>query len=142
MKKLLSLVLTAVILISFVNIANANSVAFKNSEKKEIETRYLKGNLAEAAIRAKLAAEGANSNTIDLLINKLRNGEMWDSFKAEYKNLKPQIDTPTYKKTIYPDGSMIIAGSKQNKSFKVLANQDLHYENDVQIYKNTIVINV
>lgn len=54
--------LTAVILISFVNIANANALEFKNSEK--IETRYLKGNLAEAAIRAKLAAEGADSNTI------------------------------------------------------------------------------
>lgn len=39
------------------------------------------------------------------LINKLVNGELWDSMNPLYEDLKPQIKSENYNKTIYPDGS-------------------------------------
>lgn len=42
------------------------------------------------------------------LINKFERGEIWDSFKVEYKDLKPQYKCNGFSKTIYPDGSVSI----------------------------------
>lgn len=139
-KKLIAILLT-LILVSPINTVLADSVTDRtNVDKNFIVPTYIKNSAAENQIRQMLSEEGASSETIEVLINKLKHGELWDSFKPEYKNLKPQIDTPTYKKTIYPDGSIVVCGIKEN-DYVLSKVDDLHYEYDVQIYKNTMVIN-
>lgn len=52
-----------------------------------------------------LIKDGIDEDTSNKLIDKLKNGEVWDSMKPEFQNLKPQVKTSNYSKTIYPDGS-------------------------------------
>lgn len=59
-------------------------------------------------IEQELRNLGVQENDITSLLNKLRCGETWDSMKPEYQNLKPQIVTENYEKTIYPDGSVAV----------------------------------
>lgn len=47
----------------------------------------------------------------DLLLEKLERGELWDSMKKEYADLKAQIQKNGYEMTIYPDGSYLIRGT-------------------------------
>lgn len=126
----IKLIIICIVIFSIVPVY-AKSIKQNNNES---------GSKAEYEIRKMLKNEGSDDKTIDKLILKLKNGELWDSFKPEYKKIKPQIDTPNYKKTVYPDGSMRIVGSITN-GISLFKSEDLHYENDVQIYHNTIVIN-
>lgn len=105
----------------------------------EVEANHI--TTSEDSVKAMLREEGASEDVIDGLMSKLERGELWDSFKEEYRNLKPQIDTPTYKKTVFPDGSMIITEIKEQPSPFIQRESSLHYAYDVQVYKNTILIN-
>lgn len=115
----------------------AKAVGIESKEEKAETVVYSN----EDKIRENLKNEGASDIVIENLINKLKKGEPWDSFKKEYAYIKPQIDTPNYKKTVYPDGSMVITGTRNHNEYELRAVSDLHYANDVQIYKNTIIIN-
>ena len=59
-------------------------------------------------IEKELRGEGVKEGDIDNLINKLVNGNPWDSMNPMYDDLAPQIQTPNYSKTVYPDGSFKI----------------------------------
>lgn len=59
-------------------------------------------------IEDQLRSYGVSDSDIDNLINKLRRGELWDSMKPEYQNLKPQFVSENYEKTVYPDGSVAV----------------------------------
>ena len=59
-----------------------------------------------AKIENALMAENVPEEKIENLIEKLGNGELWDSMKEEYKDIRPQIVKDNYMKTIYPDGSL------------------------------------
>lgn len=115
-----------------------DTVKAADNEKEEA-TSTMSSN--EERIRENLKTEGASDVVIENLINKLKRGELWDSFKKEYTYIKPQIDTPNYKKTVYPDGSMVITGTRNHNEYELRAVSNLHYANGVEIYKNTIIIN-
>ncbi|VEJ36062.1 Uncharacterised protein [Aedoeadaptatus ivorii] len=59
-------------------------------------------------IEQQLRDYGVSENDVVKLIDKLRRGEVWDSMKPEYQDLKPQIVAENYEKTIYPDGSVAV----------------------------------
>lgn len=59
-------------------------------------------------IEDELRQEGVKDEDIEKLINKLVNNEIWDSMNPLYEDLKPQIKSKNYSKTIYPDGSFKI----------------------------------
>ena len=65
-------------------------------------------------LRDELKKEDVSKKDRDVLIKKLENGEPWDSMKSKYKDLKPQIKSKNYSKTIYPDGSYSIISIEES----------------------------
>ncbi len=61
-------------------------------------------------IRLQLLEAGVGIDKVDFLVEKLENGEMLDSMKEEYSNIKPIFESfsrQSYEaKYIYPDGSV------------------------------------
>ena len=67
-----------------------------------------------------------DDKTREKLIDKYENGELWDSFKKEYKDLKPQQQVDGFSRTVYPDGSVSISITKSdiNEDYsKLMPNQ-------------------
>lgn len=108
-----------------INTFSENKVNVKNLNLKDVENM--------------LAEEGIERDVINHLIEKLRKGETWDSQKEEYRHLKPQIDTPTYKKTVYPDGSVSIEKIKGGRTTALTRN--ITEVKNVEISKIAFIIN-
>lgn len=98
----LTKLLTLAIALCFL-IAPSSSFAFTTAENDAKIT-----SLSYSEIENNLRKEGTSEKDIENLIKKLKRGESWDSMNPKYNYVKPQIQTDTYSKTIYPDGSMII----------------------------------
>lgn len=60
-----------------------------------------------------LRNEQVPEDKIKILLNKLENGQIWDSMNPDYSHIKPQILKNGYSKTIFPDGSLIISSIKE-----------------------------
>lgn len=94
-KKLLCFALMLIILSSSTMI-----LAEEVSTEKQLDGEVLN------VIKEKLRTYNVSEDTIQNLIEKLHNGEIWDSLSGEYHDLEPQIVENGYSKTIYPDGSI------------------------------------
>lgn len=139
MKKLLKykiFILTLLIFIpAFVNATSFDSVYKTNTSQNVLKKHDLKIEDVENMLRE----ENIDEDVIKNLINKLKRGEIWDSQKPEYQNLKPQIDTPNYKKTTYPDGSVNIIRIKDITPN--ISTRSIIEERNVEIAKTAFVIN-
>lgn len=82
-----------------------SSSGFAYGAKSE---NFEKHTLSLEEVADSLRKEGASEEVVKRLIDKLERGEVWDSMNPKYNDLQPQIQTDTYSKTTYPDGSMII----------------------------------
>lgn len=102
-------IIFSVVLFTLVNCVFAYSDNFEVSGNDEDVNLFT---LLEDDVVEELRQEGVSERDINNLMEKLDNGELWDCMKEEYSDLKPQIDTDRYKKTIYPDGSFKIAEIK------------------------------
>lgn len=102
-------IIFSVVLFTLVNCVFAYSDNFKYSRNDEDVNLFT---LLEDDVVEELRQEGVSERDINNLMEKLDKGELWDCMKEEYSDLKPQIDTDRYKKTIYPDGSFKIAEIK------------------------------
>lgn len=99
---------------------------FTNQDFTEIEKALLSENVPEEKV------EG--------LIEKLENGELWDSMKEEYRNIKPQIAEDSYKKTIYPDGSFVIDEVIDKTPANEKETRAIIRSNSVRIKKNLVLV--
>ena len=97
------------VLFTLLNCVFANSNNFEDSSKNKYVNLF---DLIRYEVVKELKQEGVSERDINNLMEKLDNGELWDCMKDEYRDLRPQIDTDRYKKTIYPDGSFKIAEIK------------------------------
>lgn len=97
------------VLFTLVNFVFANSNNFKYLARNNYVNLF---DLIRYEVVKELRQEGVSERDINNLMEKLDNGELWDCMKDEYSDLKPQINTDRYKKTIYPDGSFKIAEIK------------------------------
>lgn len=99
----------SLVLFTLVNCVFANSNIFKDLARNNYVNLF---DLIRYEVVKELRQEGVSERDINNLMGKLDNGELWDCMKEEYSDLKPQIETDRYKKTIYPDGSFRIAEIK------------------------------
>ncbi|WP_295148410.1 hypothetical protein [uncultured Peptoniphilus sp.] len=97
------------VLFTLLNCVFANSNNFEDSSKNKYVNLF---DLIRYEVVKELKQEGVSERDINNLMEKLDNGELWDCMKDEYRDLRPQIDTDRYKKTIYPDGSFKVAEIK------------------------------
>lgn len=99
----------SLVLFTLVNCVFANSNIFKDLARNNYVNLF---DLIRYEVVKELRQEGVSERDINNLMGKLDNGELWDCMKEEYSDLKPQIETDRYKKTIYPDGSFRIVEIK------------------------------
>lgn len=99
----------SLVLFTLVNCVFANSNNFKDLARNNYVNLF---DLIRYEVVKELRQEGVSERDINNLMGKLDNGELWDCMKEEYSDLKPQIETDRYKKTIYPDGSFKVAEIK------------------------------
>lgn len=92
-------------------------------------------------LNERLRSENVPTDKRKALLEKLANGEVWDSMKAKYSYLKPQIVKDGYRKTIYPDGSVKITGYKpKNKNnLENKLSSDYHIQRG-SAYKEMLVV--
>lgn len=103
------------------------------------ENDFKQHNLEIKDVENMLREENIDDAVIKNLISKLKKGEVWDSLKPEYQYLKPQIDTPNYKKTTYPDGSVNIVRIKDITP--EISTRAIIEEKNVEISKIYFVVN-
>lgn len=93
---------------------------------------------AKIEINERLRAGNVSTEDRSLLIEKFDKGELWDSFNPKYSNIKPTIKTPTYTKTVYPDGSFsesrIIPDLSKENSDTVLKDKSVKRGSAYQEY--------
>lgn len=108
-KKILPILTISLTLIgSLYNISfaeKAKSVSLERNFNEEIS----KDNIEK--LRQELKDNDVSESDIEGLITKLENGEIFDCYKEEYNNLKPQIINESTEKTIYPDGSYVVTST-------------------------------
>lgn len=86
--------------------------------------------------------EGVSEEKIEGLVNKLKNGEPFDSYKEEFKDIEPQIVTDNYRKTIYPDGSFVI-DTFENVNINDVnsrVGRAINTKRGLKVRKNTLVV--
>jgi len=106
-----------------------NSVTYADFEKEDF-----------TQLENNLLMENVPPEKIKTLIKKLEKGELWDSMNANYNNLKPQIESNDYTKTIYPDGSFVINEIIVKNPISQISTRSIIKETSVTISKNLGVV--
>lgn len=101
MKRAISYALLALLCISFL----APFPLYAREPARQALTAEEKDYLEEVFEERKVPKEKRQG-----LIEKLEAGEVWDSMKEEYKDMKPQVIKDHYTITWYPDGSFLVEG--------------------------------
>jgi len=104
------LITTIFALVTIISMFLSTSIyAGENKNNKITITAQEKSQIVES-----LHDNGVDNKTINRLIEKLEDGIMWDSFKEEYRNIRPAyiIESPDgtiTEKYVYPDGSIRVS---------------------------------
>ncbi len=147
--KFISMSLVSVMLCSF------GGSAFANDESLEVPNdNYVEVSIPDSSVDNKnfnldetiehvileARKEGVSEEKIEGLVNKLKNGETFDSFKEEFKHIEPQIITEDYRKTIYPDGSFVIETFENINDFNSRAGRAITTKKGLKVRKSTLLI--
>lgn len=98
-----------------------SDVAIVSSEEKINEYDNIKFEKDLIELRSWLSSYDVEASTIDELIQKFREGKVWDSMNPDKfsQGTKIQI-SETEHKTVYPDGSIMVMGVEKGKEEKCL----------------------
>lgn len=83
-------------------------IADITDEAEVLSARINSHDKTRLLLSGKLVKMGVEAEERQVLLDKFERGEAWDSFKAEYKDLKPQEKINGFARTVYPDGSVSI----------------------------------
>ncbi|MDO5707377.1 MAG: hypothetical protein Q4P31_01895 [Andreesenia angusta] len=141
MKRKIKCISTSLVLASIIAGTSVANISLA-SDLTEVKSEVKGDSFTEDELKSleeDLRKDGTDEDTIIRLIEKLKDGEIWDSFKPEYKDLKPQISTENYSKTVYPDGSYCIEKTEPVYNYSPRAISTVK---SIKVVKHAVLVNM